>query len=229
MKIKIIVVAIVLAGIITPSCKKGGSGALKTELDSMSYAYGLLMTRSFKSSGMPTMNSAAFHQAMNDVLNDKKALMEDAAADQFLRQYFMKQQTLLADETMKKGQEFLNNNKTRAGVKVTATGLQYEVVKEGTGKTPVGSDIVTCNYKGMHLDGTVFDSSYDRNQPAQFRLDQIIPGWSEALLMMKVGSKWKIYLPSELAYGPGGNRDKIKPNEALIFEVELLSIQEGKK
>lgn len=135
----------------------------------------------------------------------------------------MKKQQEAAEENKKKGSEYLEKNKSAEGVKVTASGLQYKVEKEGDGKTPVKTDTVKAHYKGTLVDGTQFDSSYDRGQPAEFPVQGVIPGWSEALQMMKVGSKYKLFVPPELAYGASG-RPGIPANSVLVFEVELIDI-----
>ena len=123
------------------------------------------------------------------------------------------------------GQKFLADNGKRAGVTTTASGLQYEVIKAGTGNKPAATDQVKVHYHGTTIDGSVFDSSVDRGEPVTFGLGQVIKGWTEALQLMPVGSKWKIYIPSELGYGEQAAGPKIKPNSTLIFEVELLSIE----
>lgn len=128
-----------------------------------------------------------------------------------------------AQEAAKKGQDFLAENAKKEGVKTTKSGLQYEVVKQGTGATPKTTDTVVCHYKGVLIDGTEFDSSYKRGEPAEFPVNQVIPGWTEALQLMKVGDKWKLYIPSELAYGQRG-QGSIPPNSVLIFDIELLDI-----
>jgi len=128
-----------------------------------------------------------------------------------------------AEERVKEGKEFLEKNAKRPEVKTTKSGLQYEIVKAGTGATPKISDTVVCHYKGTFIDGEVFDSSYQRGEPAQFPVDRVITGWTEALQLMKVGAKWKLFIPSDLAYGESGNRG-IPPNTVLLFEIELLDI-----
>jgi FKBP-type peptidyl-prolyl cis-trans isomerase len=137
----------------------------------------------------------------------------------------MQLQAKQGEKNLQEGKDFLKANGVKTGVKTTASGLQYEVIKDGTGPQPKADDNVTVNYTGTLIDGTVFDSSIERGQPAQFPLNRVIPGWSEAIQLMKVGAKYKVYIPSELGYGmqaPQGS--KIKPNMALIFEIELLSI-----
>ena len=140
-----------------------------------------------------------------------------------LQEMAMKKQSEEADKNKAKSAEFLEKNKTAEGVKVTASGLQYIVVSEGTGAIPTKTDTVKCHYKGTLITGEQFDSSYDRGQPAEFPVGGVIPGWTEALQMMKVGSKYKLFIPPELAYGASG-RPGIPPNSALVFEVELLDI-----
>ncbi|MDD5262861.1 MAG: FKBP-type peptidyl-prolyl cis-trans isomerase [Methylacidiphilales bacterium] len=134
-------------------------------------------------------------------------------------------QTDSGAENIAKEARFLDENKARAGVKVTKSGLQYEVVKEGAGKSPAATDTVTVNYEGKLLNGTVFDSSYKRGQPATFPLNRVIPGWTEGVQLMKTGATYLFYIPSKLAYGPQGAPGAIGPNECLIFKVELISIQ----
>lgn len=136
----------------------------------------------------------------------------------------MQKRDELAATNLSAGKAFLEANKAKAGITTTASGLQYEVITQGTGPQPKPSDTVSVNYRGTLIDGTQFDSSYDRGQPAQFQLDAVIPGWTEALQLMPVGSKYRIYVPAELAYGERGAGGQIGPNAALIFEVELLSI-----
>jgi FKBP-type peptidyl-prolyl cis-trans isomerase FkpA len=129
-----------------------------------------------------------------------------------------------AEKNKAEGEKFLADNAKKPGVKVTASGLQYQVIKEGTGAKPAATDQVSVHYTGTLIDGTKFDSSYDRNEPAKFALNGVIPGWGEALQLMKVGSKYKLFIPSNLAYGDRGTPGPIGPNAALIFDVELLEI-----
>jgi FKBP-type peptidyl-prolyl cis-trans isomerase FklB len=145
-------------------------------------------------------------------------------AKQVLNTYFAKLQAEADEHNKKVGQEFLKENLKRAEVKSTASGLQYEILKEGTGEKPKETDTVRCHYEGRLIDGSIFDSSYKRNQPADFPVNQVIPGWVEALQLMPVGSKWRLFIPSNLGYGEYGAGDAIGPNQTLIFEVELLEI-----
>jgi len=126
---------------------------------------------------------------------------------------------------MSKGDKFLAENKTKEGVKTTPSGLQYKVLKEGSGKSPAATDTVVCQYRGTLIDGTEFDSSYKRNEPAEFPLNRVIPGWTEGVQLMKEGSKYQFFIPSNLAYGMRGAGDLIGPNEALIFEIELIRVK----
>jgi FKBP-type peptidyl-prolyl cis-trans isomerase FklB len=134
-----------------------------------------------------------------------------------------------AEKNLVESEKFLAENKAKEGVKTTASGLQYKVLKEGEGPSPKVGDTVTVNYRGTLIDGTQFDSSYDRGEPATFPLTGVIPGWTEALQLMKKGSKWMLYIPPNLAYGERGAGNRIPPNSTLIFEVELISFQETPK
>jgi FKBP-type peptidyl-prolyl cis-trans isomerase len=158
-----------------------------------------------------------------------KSLMTDqeiADAQTEFRKVQIAKQAEVGDKVKKEGEVFLAENKKKEGVKTTASGLQYQVLREGTGKSPKATDTVTVNYEGKLIDGRVFDSSYKRGEPTTFPLNRVIPGWTEGLQLMKVGSKYRLFIPSELAYGarpqPGG---VIRPNDALIFEVELLDVK----
>jgi FKBP-type peptidyl-prolyl cis-trans isomerase FklB len=140
----------------------------------------------------------------------------------------MAKQAEVAKKNKAEGEAFLAENKKKEGVKTTPSGLQYKVIKPGKGKKPKSSDTVTVNYRGTLIDGTEFDSSYKRGQPATFQVSGVIPGWTEALQLMEEGAKWQLFIPSNLAYGERGAGGVIGPNATLIFEVELISIQEKK-
>jgi len=157
-----------------------------------------------------------------------KTLFSQQEARKILRDFQQKAWDDLCQKNLKASEAFLEQNKKRPGIHVTSSGLQYEILKEGKGESPKPNDIVEVNYRGMLIDGTVFDSSYQRGRPSRFMLSRVIPGWREALQMMKPGSKWKIYIPPQLAYGKPGRPPAIGPNQALIFEIELLSIQHPK-
>lgn len=162
-----------------------------------------------------------------DGLTGKDSKLTDEQAQAAITQFQALAQAQMqkkAEEDAAKGQEFLAENAKKEGVKTTKSGLEYEIVKAGTGATPKLTDTVVCHYEGKLIDGTVFDSSYKRGEPAEFPVNRVIAGWTEALQLMKVGGKWKLYIPSDLAYGPQGNRS-IPPNSVLIFDIELLGIK----
>lgn len=213
-----------------PAAATGGAGKPESLHDRASYIIGLNLGRSLKSQEIP-VSTDLIVQGLRDGLGSGQALLSDeeiqAAMQNFQQEMLAKQQEkskALAAKNQKEGDDFLAKNKARPEVKSTASGLQYEVVKEGTGATPKATDQVTVHYKGTLLDGTVFDSSYERNEPATFGVNQVIPGWVEALQLMKAGSKYKVYIPSALAYGETGAGPQIGPNSTLVFEIELLSV-----
>lgn len=230
MKFTRIIAALTIASVAMTACNtKGGSAKLKTDVDSVSYFIGVNIGQNIKEANMPTFNTELFAQAVEDVLAKKDIKFKQEEMGMYLQQYFNKLQKISADKNLKEGQEFLKKNKERKEVMTTASGLQYEVLKVGTGATPKESDMVSVHYKGTLIDGTVFDSSYDRGEPVSFAVNGVIPGWTETLQLMKAGSKYKVYIPSELGYGANPNpRGKIKPNSVLIFEMELLSIEAPK-
>ncbi|MCM1347857.1 MAG: FKBP-type peptidyl-prolyl cis-trans isomerase [Firmicutes bacterium] len=202
------------------------------ELDRISYALGLSMGNNFRSSGIEKIDVADFAAGVAAVFSGETPKMTYDEAKEEIRTFFtameQRQQAEAAkmgEVNAKAGEEFLAKNATRPEVKVTATGLQYEVLDEGTGATPAKGDRVTVHYTGKLIDGTVFDSSVERGEPATFGVTQVIPGWVEALQMMKEGAKWRLYIPSNLAYGPNGAGGVIGPNATLIFDVELIKIE----
>lgn len=161
---------------------------------------------------------------MQDVINEAPLAMSYDEAKEVMNDYFTKLQGERLEVNLKAGEEFLAINKNRPGVVTLPSGLQYEILKEGNGSKPKATDQVKCHYHGTLIDGTVFDSSVERGQPATFGVNQVIPGWVEALQLMPVGSKWKLFIPSNLAYGKAGAGQSIEPNSTLIFEVEILDI-----
>lgn len=200
--------------------------------DRLSYALGLSMGNNFKSSGITTLNSQDFADgvaAVYDHATPKMSYDEAKAVIQaFFTQLQEKQNEAMAEMAKlnaEAGKKFLEENAKRAEVKTTPSGLQYEVITEGNGELPTASDTVKVYYTGTLIDGTVFDSSVQRGEPAVFGVTQVIPGWVEALQLMNVGSKWRLFIPSELAYGAQGAGNVIGPNATLIFEVELLGIE----
>jgi FKBP-type peptidyl-prolyl cis-trans isomerase len=155
---------------------------------------------------------------------NNKALMSAEQAGMYLSSYFQNIQRKKSDKNLKEGQDFLTQNKSKEGIKTTSSGLQYRVLKEGNGPSPSASDTVVAHYTGKTLNGKVFDTSLDDGQPLIYPANQLIPGWTEALQLMKVGSKWELFIPAELAYGERGAGQDIGPNSTLIFEMELLGI-----
>ena len=201
------------------------------ELDRISYALGLSMGNNFRSSGIENIDCQDFADGVKAVFEGTTPKMTYDEAKEEIRKYFTameeKQKAAAAEQgkaNAELGAAYLAENAKRGEVKVTASGLQYEVLEEGTGATPTANDRVTVHYTGKLIDGTVFDSSVERGEPATFGVTQVIPGWVEALQMMKVGAKWRLFIPSNLAYGPTGAGGVIGPNSTLIFDVELLKI-----
>lgn len=201
---------------------KSRAQALKTSLDSLSYAIGINVGDNLRNQKL-NVNPDILAKAIKDAIANNKSVMTSEKSGAFIQNYFQSQATKAGNENKAKGDAFLAQNKTKAGVLTTASGLQYKVVTAGTGLKPVATDKVKVHYHGTLLDGTVFDSSVNRGEPATFGVTQVIQGWIEALQMMPVGSKWTLYIPSDLAYGPQGP-PSIGPNQALIFDVELIEI-----
>lgn len=198
---------------------------LKTEIDTVSYSIGVSIGENLKKQGVEGLNYQAIKQAMMDVMEKNgKPAMKGEEANMHIQKFFTAMMDRKADAAVSKGKEFLEKNGKREGVTTTASGLQYEVMKMGTGDKPAATDEVTVHYHGTLTDGKVFDSSVERGDPATFPLNGVIKGWTEALQLMPVGSKFKIFLPGDLAYGAQGAGEMIGPHETLIFEVELLKI-----
>jgi FKBP-type peptidyl-prolyl cis-trans isomerase FklB len=198
---------------------------LKTSIDSFSYALGMSMASFYKQQGVTKINTAVMNKAIDDVMKNGKKAFTDDQANKCLNDQFTKIRAEKSASAKKEGDAFLAANKTKPGVVTTASGLQYQVIKEGTGPKPAETDKVKVHYHGTLVDGTVFDSSVDRGEPVTFPVNGVIPGWVEALQLMPVGSKWKLFIPSNLAYGDNGAGEKIKPGATLVFEVELLGIE----
>lgn len=197
---------------------------LKNKQDSLSYCFGVLMAQNLKQQNIENIDPAIFSKAIDDVLKNGSLKIEAAQANKMGQEYMKAQAAKKHEKTMTEGKLFLENNAKRAGVTTLPSGLQYEVLKAGTGAKPAKTDKVSVHYHGTLLDGTVFDSSVDRGQPATFGVTQVIAGWVEALQLMPEGSKWKLFIPYNLAYGERGAGGKIGPYSTLVFEVELLSI-----
>jgi len=199
---------------------------MSSNLFNVSYAVGLNIAESLKSQQLDELDTTAIAKAISDFFSGNEILMDPEIANNYINQ-FLQEKSMAAYEANKvNGEQFLETNGQRPEVKTTASGLQYEVITAGNGTTPSAMDTVTVHYHGTLTDGTVFDSSVTRGTPASFGVHQVIPGWTEALQLMNVGSKYRLYIPQELAYGahphPGG---PIQPFSALIFDVELLDIK----
>lgn len=200
-------------------------------MDKLSYALGMSMGHNFKGSGINELNVQDFANGVAAVYDGVQPEMTYEEAKQTVQEFFTKMQEEMEAEAAKAGEAnkqigeaFLAENAKREGIKVTESGLQYEVLSEGNGATPVASDKVEVHYTGKLIDETVFDSSVERGVPAMFGVTQVISGWVEALQLMKEGDKWRLYIPSDLAYGPQGAGGIIGPNCTLIFDVELLRV-----
>ncbi len=217
----------------TTAAKATGT-IFKSENDSLSYSIGMSLASFYKQQGITNINTVMLDRAINDIKTGKPLLTEEqmtACVNNFMQkkqaeksEASRKANAGIIEANHKAGDAFLADNKTKPGVVTTASGLQYQVLKEGTGPKPLPTDKVKCHYHGTLIDGTVFDSSVDRGQPVDFPVTGVIQGWVEALQLMPVGSKWKLFLPASLAYGDNAAGPKITPGSTLIFEVELLEI-----
>lgn len=204
---------------------------LKTQISKVSYAIGMNMGNMLKAQYVePDLD--ALIRGIKDVLGGVKPLMTDKEVTDTFRAFQTEHQATvekkkkeLGEKNKAEGDAYLAEHKTKEGVKTTASGLQYKVIKEGDGAQPKDTDTVKVHYTGKLLNGNVFDSSVDRGQPATFQVNRVIKGWTEALQLMKVGSKWELTIPSEIAYGPNGSGARIPPNAVLVFDVELLNIE----
>jgi FKBP-type peptidyl-prolyl cis-trans isomerase len=205
--------------------------ALKTQRDKLSYALGMSLGNQFRKQSTD-VDPALLYQGLKDALAGGKTLLteeEGGAAIAALQSELAKKQAeetrILAEKNKKEGEAYLAANKGKEGVVTLPSGLQYKILKEGNGPKPTADDTVVCHYRGTLVNGTEFDSSIRSNQPATFPVKGVIKGWTEALQLMSVGSKWQLFVPAELAYGTRARSNLIGPNTALIFEVELISIQ----
>jgi FKBP-type peptidyl-prolyl cis-trans isomerase len=203
---------------------------LETEQQKLSYSLGLILGERIQAD-IEELDIKAFSQGVEAVFSGKEPALDQQQVAEVMQAFQsrkMEEQraafAALADENSKKGEAYLAENGAKKGVKTTASGLQYEVLTAGKGKSPKASDTVKVHYRGQLIDGTEFDSSYARNEPVSFPLDGVIPGWTEGLQLMKEGGKGRLVIPSDLAYGPGGMGNAIGPNETLVFEVELLEV-----
>ena len=193
-------------------------------MDKVSYALGLSIANNFRNAGIKNLEVTDFVKGLNDVLSEGEPDISYEEAQKVINEYFAQLQKEKFENNKQAGEEFLRINREKAGVVELPSGLQYQVFKQGTGDKPKATDKIRCHYHGTLINGTVFDSSVDRGEPIEFGVNQVIPGWTEALQLMNVGSKWRLFIPSHLAYGERGAGQAIEPNSTLIFDVELLDI-----
>ena len=193
-------------------------------MDKFSYAIGLGIGQNLLSMGAQGINVEDFAQAIADVLNGKETAISHNEAREIVNKYFMELEAKMNAENIEKGKAFLEENAKKEGIITLPSGLQYQVITEGNGKKPSATDKVKCHYEGTLIDGTLFDSSIKRGQPAVFGVNQVIKGWVEALQLMSEGSKWRLFIPSELGYGAQQAGEMIPPHSTLIFEVELIEV-----
>jgi len=229
MKRTIIALLVILFIISITSAQKKAKP--KTDKSKISYSIGVSVAKNLKSDGIE-LDQAQFIQGIKDELNNSKLQMSEEEIKEAitmlqknLGEKMMKKRQAEAEKNKKEGEAFLNENRKKADVVTLPSGLQYKVITNGNGPKPTADQTVQCHYIGTFIDGTEFDNSYKRGKPAEFPLKQVIKGWSEILQLMPVGSKWQVFIPSELAYGEKGAGSVIGPNETLIFEIELLSIK----
>ena len=193
-------------------------------MNKISYALGLGIGQQLKSMNIEDFSIEDFAKSINDVMSGKETAMTSQEAQMMLNEYFQKKEKEQAQNAIAEGKVYLEQNAKRDGVTQTKSGLQYEVLTEGTGKSPKATDTVRCHYEGRLLDGTVFDSSYKRSEPADFGLNQVIPGWTEGVQLMKEGAKYRFHIPYLLAYGERGAGAQIPPYSTLVFDVELIKV-----
>lgn len=220
--------ALILVVALAASCKvsdKMEKKQLTTDQEKVSYGIGMSVASYYKQQGMENIDTEAFAMALNDVFSADSTKMTEQEAQEVLKAFFTELKSKQSEVQKKAGVDFLLENAKREGVKSTESGLQYEVIKKGTGASPELTDKVKVHYHGTLIDGSVFDSSVDRGEPISFPVNGVIKGWTEALQLMSVGDKWKLFIPSELAYGERGAGQQIAPYSALVFEVELLDIE----
>ena len=232
MKLRWIVVVVMILFVCQVSAAE--EMTLKSEKDKVSYIIGREIGNNLKSQAID-VEPEILARGIKDAFSGAKPIMTEEEMREvmtaFQKEVMAKRQELakqLGEKNKKEGEAFLAQNKTKEGVKNLPSGLQYKVIKAGTGKKPKATDTVTTQYRGTLTDGTEFDSSYSRGQPATFPVNGVIPGWTEALQLMEEGAKWQVFVPSNLAYGERGAGPKIGPNATLIFEIELISVQEKK-
>ena len=194
-------------------------------MDKVSYALGLGIARQLAGMGASEVNVDDFAQALKDIFAGKEPQVTDQEGQQLVNEFFQNKQAEMAAKAKEGGEKFLEENGKKEGVVTLPSGLQYQVLREGNGKKPKATDKVECHYEGTLIDGTKFDSSYDRGQTATFGLNQVISGWTEGLQLMQEGAKYRFFIPYNLAYGENGAGQSIPPYAALIFDVELVAVK----
>jgi FKBP-type peptidyl-prolyl cis-trans isomerase FklB len=222
---KNIVLSLIILSLANVSIAQHSHIPLATEVDSVSYAIGMNIAASLKNGGIDTLNYEVFKEAVKDVMEYNHANMSGQESQQVVSEYLAEAKEKKVADFTQAGAEFLEENKKKEGVKVTESGLQYKVIQQGTGPIPTDGQTVKAHYHGTLINGTKFDSSYDRGEPIAFGVNGVIPGWTEALKMMPVGSTWELYIPQNLAYGSRA-MGKIPAYSTLVFIVELLEIVE---
>ncbi|MCB0706335.1 MAG: FKBP-type peptidyl-prolyl cis-trans isomerase [Saprospiraceae bacterium] len=198
---------------------------LSNSMDSLSYSVGVLVAQNLKQQGLDKVDATKLAEAISDVLAGKELQISKQDANANVQAYMTKRQNMAGQINLEEGEAFLAENGKRPEVTTTASGLQYEVLEAGDGKSPKATDQVTVHYEGTLLDGTVFDSSFERGQPATFGLNQVIGGWTEGVQLMKEGDTFRFFIPSQLAYGARGAGNDIGPNATLIFKVQLIAVK----
>lgn len=202
-----------------------GNAKIETSEDSLAYAWGVALADNMSQNNIEDLDLDLMMQGLNDQWSDDSAKISLEDAQQIMRKEMMAKQKEAEEEAKAEGTAFLEENKGKEGIEVTDSGLQYKVIKEGDGASPDANDRVTVHYHGTLIDGTVFDSSKDRGEPVTFQLNQVIPGWTEGVQLMEEGAEYRFFVPQNLAYGPRG-QGKIEPFSTLIFDVELISVEE---
>ncbi|MCL4148026.1 UNVERIFIED_CONTAM: hypothetical protein GTU68_057362 [Idotea baltica] len=200
---------------------------INTDKQKLSYIFGIQVGQGLKAESVE-LEMDAFSAGVKDMMEGNKPKIDQATAQRVVEEYQQKKQAEMAELAAKKQKEsdaYLAKNAKQKGVVVTASGLQYKITKKGKGKSPTSDDSVVAHYTGTLIDGTIFDSSHDRGEPATFPVSGVIKGWQEALPMMKEGGKWQLVIPANLAYGMRGNGKTIAPNETLLFDIELISVK----
>mgnify|MGYP000965619416 CR=1 FL=1 len=193
-------------------------------MDKISYALGMNIAQNLAHSGLEEVSIEDFTKGLTAIIKNEEPAMSVQEANELLQQFFSELEKKKFEANIEEGKNFLAENSKKEGVVTLASGLQYEVVTQGEGTTPKATDTVRCHYHGTLIDGTIFDSSVQRGEPAEFPVNGVIQGWVEALQLMKEGDKWRLFVPSNLAYGERGAGGAIGPHTTLIFEVELISI-----